>query len=128
MEFLAFFAVGIGGALGTLLRWGLAIMLNPLFPVLPLGTLAVNLIGGLIIGLALGFFTQFQALPPELRLFVTTGFCGGLTTFSAFSAEAVSLLLRQQYGWALGLVSTHVIGSLSMTFVGIMLVRFFVKA
>ena len=128
MGFLAFFAVATGGALGTLLRWFLATVLNPLFPVLPLGTLAVNLVGGLIIGLALGFFTQYQSLPPELRLFVTTGFCGGLTTFSAFSAEAVTLLLRQQYGWALTLVSTHVVGSLSMTFIGVMLIRLLVRA
>lgn len=128
MGFLAFFAVATGGAIGTLLRWLLAMLLNPLLPNLPLGTLAVNLIGGLIIGIALGYFTQFPALPSELRLFVITGFCGGLTTFSAFSGETALLLMRQQYGWAAALISTHLIGSLSMTFLGFMLVKFLVKA
>ena len=128
MGFLAFFAVATGGAIGTLLRWLLAILLNPLLPNLPLGTLAVNLIGGLIIGIALGYFTQFPAMPSELRLFVITGFCGGLTTFSAFSGEAALLLMRQQYGWAAALISTHLIGSLGMTFLGFMLVKFLVKA
>ena len=128
MGFLAFFAVATGGAIGTLLRWLLAILLNPLLPNLPLGTLAVNLIGGLIIGIALGYFTQFPALPSELRLFVITGFCGGLTTFSAFSGETALLLMRQQYGWAAALISTHLIGSLGMTFLGFMLVKFLVKA
>ena len=128
MGFLAFFAVATGGAIGTLLRWLLAILVNPLLPNLPLGTLAVNLIGGLIIGIALGYFTQFPAMPSELRLFVITGFCGGLTTFSAFSGEAALLLMRQQYGWAAALISTHLIGSLGMTFLGFMLVKFLVKA
>ena len=127
MGYLAFFAVATGGAIGTLLRWLLAILLNPLLPNLPLGTLAVNLIGGLIIGIALGYFTQFPSLPSELRLFVITGFCGGLTTFSAFSGETVLLLMRQQYGWAAAVISTHLIGSLSMTFLGFMLVKFLVR-
>jgi len=90
-----FIAVGLGGAIGCWLRWILGILLNPIFPTLPLGTLAANLLGGLIMGCMMGIFEHFQTLPPELRLFALTGFLGGLTTFSTFSAEADTLLLRQ---------------------------------
>ena len=123
MGLLSFLAVGFGAFAGALLRWGFGIVLNPLLPVLPLGTLAANLLGGFVIGAALGLFNQFQSLPPEIRLFVTTGFCGGLTTFSTFSAETVTLVLRQQYGWTAAIVSAHVIGSLVMTLAGIGLMR-----
>lgn len=123
MGLLSFLAVGFGAFAGALLRWGFGILLNPLLPVLPLGTLAANLIGGFVIGAALGVFSQFQSLPPEIRLFVTTGFCGGLTTFSTFSAETVTLMLRQQYGWTAAIISAHVIGSLVMTLAGIGLMR-----
>jgi CrcB protein len=123
MGFLSFLAVGFGAFAGALLRWGFGIALNPLLPVLPLGTLAANLLGGFVIGAALGVFNQFQSLPPEIRLFVTTGICGGLTTFSTFSAETVTLLLRQQYGWTAAIVGAHVIGSLLMTLAGIGLMR-----
>ena len=80
-------------------------------------------LGMVVIGAALGLFNQFQSLPPEIRLFVTTGFCGGLTTFSTFSAETVTLLLRQQYGWTAAILGAHVIGSVLMTLAGIGLVR-----
>jgi CrcB protein len=120
---MAFLAVGCGAFAGAVLRWGFGLLLNPLLPVLPLGTLAANLLGGLVIGAALGLFNQFQSLPPEMRLFVTTGFCGGLTTFSTFSAETVTLLLRQQWGWSLTIVAAHLFGSLLMTLAGIGLVR-----
>lgn len=118
-----FFAVGIGGALGCWLRWGLGILLNPLFPTLPLGTLVANLAGGLLMGVAIGLFRNFQAVSPELQLFVMTGFLGGLTTFSTFSGEAVTLLLRQQYLWFSGHVLAHLAGSLAMTVLGLTLVR-----
>ena len=120
---LSFLAVGTGAFLGALLRWGFGILLNPLLPALPLGTLAANLLGGFVIGAALGVFGQFQSLPPELRLFVTTGFCGGLTTFSTFSAETVTLLLREQYAWSAAIVAAHLIGSLLMTLAGIAAAR-----
>jgi len=123
MGFLSVLAVGFGAFAGALLRWGFGILFNPLLPALPLGTLAANLLGGFVIGAALGLFTQFQSLPPELRLFVTTGFCGGLTTFSPFSAETVTLMLRQQYGWTAAIIGAHVIGSLLMTLAGIGAVR-----
>jgi CrcB protein len=123
MGFTGFLAVGIGGALGCWLRWGLGVLLNPLFPTLPLGTLAANLAGGLMMGFALGAFAHYQALAPEVRLFVATGFLGGLTTFSTFSAESTTLLLRQQYMWFAGHIAVHLAGSIAMTVLGIALVR-----
>jgi len=127
MGLLAVFAVGIGAFCGALLRWGFGILFNPLLPAMPLGTLVSNLLGGLVIGAALGVFEQFQTLPVEVRLFVTTGFCGGLTTFSTFSAETVTLLLRQQYGWSVAIVGAHLIGSLAMTLAGLGLVRLLIR-
>ena len=116
-------AVGGGAAAGAWLRWWLGAILNPVFPTLPLGTLAANLIGGYLIGIALALLTHFEALAPEARLFVTTGFLGGLTTFSTFSAEATTLLAREQLGWAAALIAAHVAGSILMTFAGIASVR-----
>lgn len=115
-----FIAVGLGAALGAWLRWGLGIMLNPVIPAIPLGTLAANLIGGYFIGIAVAYFAQHTNLPPEARLFIITGFMGGLTTFSTFSAEIVALISRTQYLWALGAVGLHLGGSLAMTALGIM--------
>ena len=127
MAFLSFFAVGVGAFAGALLRWLFGMLFNPLLPVLPLGTLAANLLGAFVIGAALGIFAQYQTLPPELRLLVTTGFCGGLTTFSTFSAETVTLLLRQQYAWTAAIIGAHVAGSLLMTLAGIGCVRLLLK-
>lgn len=123
MPVSGFIAVGVGGAVGAWLRWGLGIALNPLMPTLPLGTLTANLVGGYLIGLAIEFFTQHAGLAPELRLLFITGFLGALTTFSTFSAEAVTLLTRQQYAWALGLISAHLLGSIAMTVLGILTVK-----
>jgi CrcB protein len=123
MGFLSVLAVGCGAFAGALLRWLFGIWFNPLLPAMPLGTLASNLLGGFIIGAALGVFNQFQSLPPEIRLFVATGFCGGLTTFSTFSAETVTLMLRQQYGWTAAIIGAHLFGSLLMTLAGIGIVR-----
>ena len=123
MSMSGFLAVGIGGALGCWLRWILGVLLNPIFPTVPLGTLAANLSGGLMMGCVMGLFDHFQTLSPELRLFVFTGFLGGLTTFSTFSAESTTLLLRQQYLWFSGHVLAHVVGSLAMTVLGITLTR-----
>lgn len=112
-------AISLGAALGALLRWQLGLKLNSFFPSLPPGTLVANLVGGYIIGLATAFFAQTPALSPEWRLLVITGFCGGLTTFSTFSAEVVSLLQEGRLAMALGSVATHVTGSLIMTLAGI---------
>jgi len=116
---LSVIAVGGGAAAGAWLRWWLGILLNPVFPTLPLGTLAANLVGGYLMGLAMGVLSQFEALPPEIRLLVTTGFLGGLTTFSTFSAEAATLLSREQLGWAAAHVALHLVGSIVFTFAGI---------
>lgn len=115
----SFLAVAIGGMLGCLLRWWLAMLLNQIYPNIPPGTLAANLIGCYIIGIAVGFFTAYPAFAPEWRLFLTTGFCGGLTTFSTFSAEVVILLQAGRALPALAAVATHVVGSLLMTLAGI---------
>ena len=111
-------AICIGSSLGALLRWWLGLILNAHFPAIPPGTLAANLIGGYIIGMALALFTTYAAIAPEWRLFVITGFCGGLTTFSTFSAEVAGLLQRGQALWALAEVGAHVAASLVMTFAG----------
>ena len=119
MGFSAFLAIGLGAATGAWLRWGLGMALNPLFLTFPLGTLAANLLGGYLMGIALQLVIQNTALPPELRLAITTGFLGGLTTFSTFSAETITLLLREPYGWTLTIILSHVLGSLGMTLAGI---------
>lgn len=128
MAWLSLLSVLIGGAIGSALRWMVGITLNPILPNLPLGTLAVNLIGGFVIGAAIAYFDHFQSLPPEWRLFVITGLCGGFTTFSAFSGETVGLLLRQEYGWSFAVIAAHVLGSLAMTLAGLTVVRALIRA
>ena len=115
----AVFAVATGAALGALARWGLSNALNGLFPHLPAGTLVANLAGGWGIGLAIALFAQAPQLPPEWRLFVVTGFLGGLTTFSTFSAEVVTALQQGRTGWALATAGAHLGGSVLMTLVGL---------
>jgi fluoride exporter len=112
-------AVSLGSSLGALLRWWLGTRLNAQFPPIPPGTLAANLIGGYVVGVAVALFATFTALAPEWRLFVITGFCGGLTTFSTFSAEVVTLLQQGRGTWALAAMATHLAGSLLMTLAGI---------
>jgi CrcB protein len=112
-------AVAAGGMLGCLLRWLLALIFNRYFPTIPPGTLATNLLGCYVIGVALAVFTANPGTPMEWRLFVTTGFCGGLTTFSTFSAEVVTLMQSGRMAWAMGTIAVHLIGSLLMTFAGI---------
>ncbi|ACV34332.1 fluoride efflux transporter CrcB [Accumulibacter sp.] len=115
----AILAISVGAALGALLRWQLGIRLNSLFPTIPPGTLVANLVGAYVIGVAIAFFTSFSALSPEWRLLIITGFCGGLTTFSTFSAELMILLQQGRISWALGIVAAHVVGSVAMTFAGL---------
>jgi len=115
----AILAISVGASLGALLRWWLGSVLNAHFPTIPPGTLAANLIGGYVVGVAVALFATYPALAPEWRLFLITGFCGGLTTFSTFSAEVVSLLQQGQALWALAAAGTHLLGSLAMTFAGI---------
>lgn len=118
-----FLAVGIGAALGAWSRWGLGVLLNPVFPSLPVGTLVANLVGGYLMGLVMGFLALGSTMTPEMRLFITAGFLGGLTTFSAFSGEAVYMLSRGEYGWASVHIMSHVIGSLAMTGMGVLTVQ-----
>ncbi len=112
-------AIFIGAGLGALLRWWLGLVLNSYFPTIPPGTLAANLIGAYIVGVAVAFFAFFSGLAPEWRLFVITGFCGGLTTFSTFSSEIVDLLQQGRSLSACGAVALHLVGSVLMTFAGI---------
>lgn len=112
-------AVSLGAALGALLRWALSAGLNQAFPMLPLGTLVANLVGGYLVGVAVAVLAQHPQVPPEWRLFVITGFLGGLTTFSTFSAEVVQALSAGRLGWAMATVAVHVLGSLALTLLGL---------
>jgi len=122
MPWIQFAAVGIGAACGAWLRWGLALLLNPIFPTVPLGTLTANLAGGFIIGVLMGLAEPIH-LSLTLRLLLVTGFLGGLTTFSTFSAETMNLVLRGQYAWGCVVIATHLVGSLALTGAGALLAR-----
>ena len=111
-----------GASLGALLRWFLAGRFNPMHPFLPPGTLAANLIGGYLVGVAIAVFASLPDLSPQWRLFVVTGFLGGLTTFSTFSAEVVAQLQQGRPGWALATTVMHLAGSLFLTALGIVTV------
>jgi len=117
---LNFLVIGLGAACGAWLRWCLGLLLNPLFLAVPLGTLAANLLGGFLVGVAVGVFHLNSHFPLAWKLFAITGFLGGLTTFSTFSAEVVERLLAGQPGWAIGLASIHLAGSLTATYLGLL--------
>ncbi|MFM2059815.1 MAG: hypothetical protein RLY71_4200 [Pseudomonadota bacterium] len=123
MSWSGLLAVFVGAGLGAVLRWGLSLWLNPVFPTLPLGTLAANALGGLLVGVLVAVLGHFNHLAVEWRLFAITGVMGGLTTFSTFSVEVVTLIQRAQYGWALLAASTHLGVSLLLTGVGLGLTR-----
>jgi CrcB protein len=123
VSFAAVIAVGGGAAVGAWLRWALGIALNPLLPMLPLGTLAANLGGGFMMGIAMEIAARNAALSPEMRLLTMTGFLGGLTTFSTFSGEVTALLLRRDLWWAAMAIAAHVVGSVVLTIAGIALAR-----
>ena len=123
MNWISFAGIGLGAALGAWLRWILGLWLNPVFVSIPLGTLAANLMGGYLVGVAVMVFHINTSLPPELRLFLITGFLGGLTTFSSFSAEVVALLRVEAWTMAMASVSLHLFGSLLMTGLGIYTVQ-----
>jgi fluoride exporter len=112
-------AICVGGSLGCLLRWSLGTWLNGQLTVMPLGTLTANLLGGYIVGIAVAFFALNTSIAPEWKLLVITGFCGGLTTFSSFSAEVVQLLREDRVLWAFSTAALHLGGSLLMTLAGI---------
>lgn len=123
MTGIGFLAVGIGAVFGAWSRWALGVHLNALHPSLPIGTVIANLAGGYLIGVAIQWLGLRPDLPPELRLLVVTGFLGALTTFSTFSAEAVNLLSRGQFGWAFAHAFAHLAGSLVCTWLGMQTVK-----
>lgn len=125
MSAMGFLAVGVGAALGAWLRWAFAVLWNAFNPALPYGTLVANLVGGYLIGAAVGFFDMHAALPPEWRLLVITGFLGGLTTFSTFSSEVVANILAGDYGMGILHIVAHLGGSLFLTLLGLWTVRTF---
>jgi len=111
-------AISLGASLGALLRWQLSLRLNGLLSEIPAGTLFSNLAGGYIVGLAIGYFSTAPQISPEWRLLIVTGFCGGLTTFSTFSAEIFTMLQAGRHLWAAATIAVHVVGSLLMTLAG----------
>ena len=115
---LTVLAICIGASLGASARWGLGLWLTP-GGLLPWGTLAANLVGGYLIGVAIAAFQAMPQLDPVWRLLLITGFVGGLTTFSSFSAEVVEFLMTGRYGLALLTAGLHVMGSLAMTVLGL---------
>ncbi|CNG96972.1 camphor resistance protein CrcB [Yersinia aldovae] len=123
--FSTLLAVFIGGGAGSVTRWLVSTKLNGLSTNVPIGTLTVNLIGGFVIGLALAIFTRATHIDPVWKLLITTGFCGGLTTFSTFSVEVVYLIQEGKLAWAAGTILLNLAGSLAMTFLAFMLVNQF---
>ena len=116
---LSLASIAVGATLGAWLRWGLSLWLNARIATLPLGTLAANLIGAYLIGLAVGFFNDWPQLSPEWRLLAITGFLGGLTTFSTFSAEAVALLQQRDYLAVMLHTGMHLLGSIALCIAGL---------
>lgn len=117
--FYTVLAIFSGAGFGALLRWFLGTKLNSYTPSIPLGTLGANLLGGYLIGLFIAFFASNTAIAPEWRLFIITGFLGGLTTFSTFSAEIVALIQEGRFSMSVVAVFLHVMGSITMTLLGI---------
>ncbi len=122
----ALLAVFVGAGCGACLRFALGQTLNRLLPQLPLGTLVANLIGGYLVGVAIAFFAWRSELSVLWRLALITGFLGGLTTFSTFSAEVVNAFSRGDLGWALATAAAHLVGSLLLTVLGLATVRMFI--
>ena len=118
-----FIAVGLGAAIGAWARWGLSAWLNPRFMLFPLGTFVANAVGGFLVGLAVAYFVERPELSPVWRLFAVTGFLGGLTTFSTYSAEVIGLIERNEMMWALAVAAAHLLVSLALTAVGIWIYR-----
>ncbi|ADW74816.1 CrcB protein [Rahnella aceris] len=123
--FSTLLAVFIGGGIGSVVRWYVSLKMNGMSPLLPAGTLTVNLVGAFIIGLGIAIFTRLPHIDPVWKLLITTGFCGGLTTFSTFSLEVVYMLQDGRFGAALLNMALNLAGSLAMTLLAFMLVSWF---
>jgi CrcB protein len=117
---LSILVIFCGAGFGALLRAGFNVVTVNTASVIPLGTLIANLVGGYLVGLAVAFFGNNPQFSPEWRLLIVTGFLGGLTTFSSFSAEVVAMIQRGEFTWALGTALLHLFGSLLLTFLGIL--------
>jgi CrcB protein len=120
-----FLYIGVAAALGGWSRWGIGILLDTLHPIFPIGTLTVNLVGGYLIGVSMGAFEFFSDLSPDLKLIINIGFLGGLTTFSAFTAEIFQLLQKNELVASLTLIALHVAGSILMAYLGWQTIGFF---
>ncbi|MFZ4773641.1 MAG: fluoride efflux transporter CrcB [Chlamydiia bacterium] len=121
----AFMSIGIGATLGAWLRWWFGLTMNSIFPTIPLGTLTANILGGFLMGLFMALTRNHAFIPETARLAIMTGFLGGLTTFSTFSAETVTLLSNQEYLWTAVIIIGHVVGSILATIFGIYVFKFF---
>lgn len=119
-----FLYIGFAAAIGAWSRWGIGILLNTLHPVFPIGTLTVNLLGGFLIGVSMGAFEFYSDLSPDLKLVINIGFLGGLTTFSALTAEIFQLLQKNELVASLTLIALHVVGSVLMAYLGWLSVSF----
>lgn len=121
----AFLSIGLGAALGAWLRWWFGLTMNSIFPTIPLGTLTANIVGGFLMGLFMAVTRNHVFFSETARLAIATGFLGGLTTFSTFSAETVTLLSHQEYVWTAVIIIAHVVGSILATIFGIYTFKFF---
>jgi CrcB protein len=119
-----FLYIGFAAAMGAWSRWGIGILLNTLHPIYPMGTLTVNLVGAYLMGISMGAFELFSDLSPDLKLIINIGFLGGLTTFSAFTAEIFQLLQKNELVASLTLIALHVVGSVLMAYLGWLSVSF----
>lgn len=119
----ALFAIGSGAVIGAWVRWALAYWLNARWPLMPLGTLTANLIGGYVIGIAIAVFAMHPAISPFWRLLIVTGFLGSLTTFSTFSAESLVMLQSGSWRAAAAHSLVHLLGSLAAAAAGVATVR-----
>jgi len=119
-----FIYIGLAAAIGAWSRWGIGILLNAIHPVIPLGTVTVNLVGGYLMGVSMGAFELFSELSPDLKLIMNIGFLGGLTTFSAFTAEVFQLLQKNEFVASLTLIAIHVLGSILMAYLGWLSISF----
>lgn len=126
-NFFALFSIGLGAACGALLRFWFGLKLNAFYPPIPLGTLTANILGGFLIGLFMGVTRNHALISENVRLAITTGFLGGLTTFSTFSAETVTLFSQQEYFLTIMIIICHLFGSLLATIAGFFVIRLLIS-
>jgi CrcB protein len=113
-----FLLIGFSAAIGAWFRWLIGAGFAGIFPGLPFGTLAANLLGGLLMGVSIAFFQSLANISEELKLIVNVGFLGGLTTFSAYTADLFDLIQKGELSMALLLIFAHVVGALLLCYVG----------